>query len=487
MKTIAIAILYILVTSSLFADWNEMQKLLASEGSTLAHFGYSISISGDYALIGAPNDNDDYGHSTGSAYIIVRDGDDWSEQEKLLAPDGATEDRFGYSVSVTQDYAVIGAMHDDDDGYRSGSAYIFVRDGETWSEQAKLNASDGDIEDYFGAEVSIEGDYALIGAPSDDDDGLSSGSAYIFYRNGNIWTEHAKLTSSEGDASDYFGCSVSIEGDYAVIGAEGNNNFSGAAYIFARSGDTWSEQVKLTASDGAHGDSFGRSVSIEGDYAVIGAFHDDNDNGEDSGSVYIFARSGDMWAEQAKLTPSNGAAYDFFGWSVSISEDYTIIGAVNSAYIFTRSGDIWAEQVELTASDGALGVCFGLSVSLIEDYALIGAFRDSDNGAYSGSAYIFNNDGLSAEDIPVEQIFSNLHTNYPNPFNPQTSIKFNVLENEEGIFTIYNVKGQEIVSEQFPSGSHNYMWNAEEQASGIYFYQLKTESTSQVKKMVLLK
>jgi hypothetical protein len=147
----------------------------------------------------------------------------------------------------------------------------------------------------------------------------------------------------------------------------------------------------------------------------------------------------------------------------------------------------WNEMQKMLASDGSADDCFGGSVSISVDQILVGAWGDDDIGNRSGSAYIFRNDGLSAEDISVEQVYTNLQNNHPNPFNPQTSIEFNVSENDTGMLLIYNVKGQEIVSEQFASGNHIYRWNAEEQASGIYFYQLKTDSTSQVKKMVLLK
>ncbi|MCK4901925.1 MAG: FG-GAP repeat protein, partial [Thermoplasmatales archaeon] len=275
------------------------------------------------------NKTDDYNNLMSQVIesgVISRD--DWNEQDKLLPSDGAAFDFFGGSVSIDGDYAIIGAYGDADNGQDSGSAYIFTRSGTTWTEQAKLLPSDGTTDDFFGWSVSIDGDYAIIGACFDGDNGYESGSAYVFKRDGTTWTEQAKLLPSDGAAEDWFGFSVSIDGDYAIIGApadDSNGYFSGSAYVFTRSGTNWNEQDKLLASDGAEGDLFGWSVSISGDYAIIEASSDDN--GFDSGSAYIFKRESTSWTEQAKLLASDGAAGDWFGHSVSIDGDYAIIGA----------------------------------------------------------------------------------------------------------------------------------------------------------------
>ena len=269
-------------------NWLEQDKLLASDGAGWDQFGYCVSISGDYAIIGASH-NDDNGDHSGSAYIFKRDGTSWTEEAKLIASDGAEYDSFGRSVSIDGDYAIIVARYDDDNGDASGSAYIFKRDGTTWNEQAKLLASDGAERDYFGSSVTIYRNYAIIGATDDDDNGDESGSAYIFKRDGTSWTEEAKLIASDGTEGDAFGHSVSIDGDYAIIGAYGDDDYSGSAYVFKRDGTSWNEQDKLLASDGAERDYFGRSVSISGDYAIIGAYGDD-DNGDHSGSAYLFRK-----------------------------------------------------------------------------------------------------------------------------------------------------------------------------------------------------
>jgi len=374
-------------------------KLLASDGVSSDHFGIAVSIDGDYAIVGAADD-DDKGTSSGSAYIFQKNGASWGQQAKLTASDGTSSDYFGISVSISGDYAIVGAYSDDDMGSSSGSAYIFQRSGTSWVQQAKLVPSDGYSSDYFGYSVSISGDYAIVGAYYDDDRGTDSGSAYIFQRSGTSWSQQAKLTAADGLSSDIFGYSVSISGDYAIVGAYGDDDMgssSGSAYIFQRSGTSWSQQAKLLASDGVSSDYFGRSVSISGDYAIAGAYGND-DMGSTSGSAYIFQRSGTIWAQQAKLVPSDGYSSDSFGYSVSIDGDYAIAGAYydddkgtdsGSAYVFQRNGTSWSQQKKLVANDGQSSDCLGYSVAISDQLSIAGAIYDDDKGSDAGSAYIF--------------------------------------------------------------------------------------------------
>ncbi|MDB4453702.1 thrombospondin type 3 repeat-containing protein [Pseudomonadales bacterium] len=313
-------------------------KLTASDGAPGDYFGYSVAIDGDTAVIGAKTDH----YGSGSAYVYVRSNGVWSEQGKLTASDGAYGDDFGSSVSIDGDTVVISAHSDDDNGTNSGLAYVYVRSNGVWSEQQKLTASDGAADDHFGISVSIDGDTAVIGAYGDDDNGTNSGSAYVYVRSNGVWSEQQKLTASDGAEIDLFGGSVSIDGDTAVIGArldDDNGNDSGSAYVYVRSNGVWSEQQKITASDGSENDRFGYSVSIDGDTAVIGAQGD----GSYSGSAYVYVRSNGVWTEQQKLTASDNAEADYFGASVSISGDTAVIGAYadddngngsGSAYVF---------------------------------------------------------------------------------------------------------------------------------------------------------
>ena len=383
------------------ATVTEDAKLTASNGPASDHFGSSVSVSGDTAVVGATfGDGNETG--SGSAYVFVRDGSSWSQEAKLTASDGCVGYQFGSSVSVSGDTAVVGSYRYDDNGNHSGSAYVFVRNGSSWSEQAKLTASDGAADDWFGHSVSVDGNTAVVGAPYDDDGGDSSGSAHVFARSGSSWSHEAKLTASDGAAEDLFGNSVSVSSDTVVVGAkwdDDNGSASGSAYVFAREGFSWSEQAKVTASDGAVEHMFGWSVSVSGDAAVVGA-DETNGNVGNLGSAYVFERSGSSWSEKAKLTASDGANNDQFGRSVAVSGDTAVVGArgdndngfsSGSAYVFVRSGSTWTEQARLSASDGASGDWFGDSVCVDGDTVVVGAlFEDSDHWRTSGSAYVFD-------------------------------------------------------------------------------------------------
>ena len=384
----------------------EQVKLIADDGKANDFFGYGVALSGNTAVVGATKvDHDVHGVDVGAAYVFTRSGNNWEKQAKLSANDGKEKDEFGGQVAVSEDTIIVGVIRDDDSirGVDSGSAYVFTRSGNTWEQQTKLIANDASEGDSLGWSIGLSGDTAVIGAPKDDDKGENSGSAYVFTRSGNIWSQQAKLTASDGTAGDVFGISASLSGNTIVIGADLNEEKgfnAGAAYVFTRKGNTWSEQAKLTAADGAEGDIFGVRVVIDGNTALISARRDDDDiMGVDSGSAYVFTRTGNTWNQQAKLTAPDGAADDRFGRSVALAGDTAVIGAMfqdekgknsGSAYVFTRSGNTWNLKTQLVAEDGNAGDVFGWNVSLSGHTTIISANRDDDKGENSGSAYIFD-------------------------------------------------------------------------------------------------
>jgi hypothetical protein len=387
----------------------EEAKLLAADGVAGDRFGESVALDGDTAIIGAPGEG--FGPESGSAYVFTRSDDVWTEQAKLLASDGEARDYFGESVAIDGDMAVVGSWKDDDNGDDSGSVYVFTRTGGVWTQQAKLKPADGAPYDRFGCAVALDGDTAVIGAFGDGDNGTSSGSAYVFTRTGDLWTAQAKLLPSDGAGGDQFGGRVAVDGDTVVVSAgkdDDNGMNSGSAYVFTRTGSVWAEQAKLKPADGAANDGFG-IVSLDGDTVVIGSWGDD-DNGSASGSAYVFTRTGDVWTAQAKLLPADGAFGDFFGASVAIDEDTAVIGAYGdddngqasgSAYVFTRTGDVWTAQAKLLPADGASGNLFGDYVAIDADTALIGAVGDDDNGQDTGAAYVFR---LYDDDVPATSV-----------------------------------------------------------------------------------
>ncbi|GAA0465503.1 hypothetical protein GCM10009096_02620 [Parasphingorhabdus litoris] len=389
---------------TLAANPIEQQKLLAEDGASEDFFGFSVAISGDTAVAGAFRaDDEDIGVDAGAVYIFVRSEADWRQQAKLTASDGAPSDTLGGNVAISGETAVAGAIGDDQNGDNSGAAYVFVRSGTTWSQQMKLIAADGAEGDAFGQSIAISGDTLVIGAPHDDDKGIGSGSVYVFTRSGTTWYQQAKLTAADGAEGDLFGISVAVSHNTILVGADLNDEKAidaGAAYVFTRTGNSWNQQAKLIAADGAQTDIFGVRVALSGDTALISARRDDDEAmGVDAGAVYIFTRTGNIWRQEAKLTAPDGVADDRFGRDVGLSGDIALIGAMHrddrgdnsgEAYLFKRSGKVWNLQTKLTAADGAAGDLFGWSVALSESAALVAAARNDDQGNESGSAYIFD-------------------------------------------------------------------------------------------------
>ena len=370
-------------------------KLLASDGGAYDYFGYSVSISGRTAIVGSILD-DEKANNSGAAYVFTYDGSTWVQQAKLTPSDGGGEELFGVSVSISGDSVLVGARGNHNG--TSGSAYVFVREGSTWVQQAKLTPSGGGGEKFFGVSVSISGDSALVGARGNYND--TSGSAYVFVREGSTWVRQAKLTPSDGPKVDLFGSSVSIDRNTAVVGArldDDNGTNSGSTYVFVRTRGVWTEQAKLTASDGVSGDLFGFSVSISEDIALVGALLDDAP-GHNSGSAYVFTREGTKWSQEAKLKRSRRGKAILFDVSVSISGNTALVGTLRypnkggksgMAFVFVQDGETWGQQDKLIPKHRSKFTSFGFPVSIDKDTAVIGARSDDDNGINSGSAYVF--------------------------------------------------------------------------------------------------
>ena len=385
----------------------EIVKLTA-EGNEVANafFGWSVDLEGDTAVVGAYRESYDTFDEAGAAYVFTRSVEGvWSRQTRLIAPDGANRDHFGYKVAVSGDTIIIGAWLDDDLGTSSGSAYVFVRSLGVWSLQQKLVASDGAAFDYFGSAIALDGDTAFFGVGDDDydvdgdgvDDLFDAGSVYIFTRSGDIWAEQTKLHPDDPQDGHYFG-GVALDGNSLLITAGGDADSAGAAYVFTGSGSSWTQQAKLTASDPTPGDRLGTSAALSGDTAILGAPYVDK--------AYVFVRDGVTWTQQAKLTASDdSAARDFFG-IVALSGDTAVIGAdaadegcflfdSGAAYVFTRSDGLWTERAKLGASDATAKEWFGKDVAMFGDTVLITAPTSLLGGSNEwkggpGSMYVFD-------------------------------------------------------------------------------------------------
>jgi len=389
------------------ALFSRENKLVTSPTETYASFGGSVSISGDYAIVGAYGEDDGVNTDAGAAYIFYRTGlDTWDSGTKITAPDRETGAWFGNSVSISGDYAIVGACMKTEGGYtQAGAAYIFRRTGSnTWDSGTKIAAPDLEVGARFGNSVSISGDYAIVGAYGKDGGvGLEVGEAYIFHRTGlNTWDSGTKIASPVAWSFGMFGYSVSISGDYAIVGAP-NTDWNGASYIFHRTGpNTWDSGTKIVAADPEAFAYFGSSVSLSGDYAIVGAYGKTEGGYTRAGAVYLFHRAGpNTWGSSTKITASDPEADARFGYSVSISGDHAIVGAMlkdeggsadtGAAYIFQKTGtNAWDSGSKHTASDLEANAYFGESVSISGDHVIGGAsLKDEGGNANAGAAYIY--------------------------------------------------------------------------------------------------
>ena len=390
-------------------DWQAIQsqvaKLTAADGVMKGVFGASVAVSGDTAVVGA----------SGAAYVFYRDqgGPDlWGQVAKLTAADGVMGTEFRNSVAVSGDTVVVGAAE-------ACAAYVFYRDQggpDAWGQVAKLTAADGAGNDYFGTSVSVSGDTVVVGVPYGDVVSNDQGAAYVFYRNQggpDAWGQAAKLIAYDGNDNYWFGYSVSISGDTALIGSNGAWNdtykmWMGAAYVFYRDQggpDLWGQVAKLTAPESTVV-RFGQAVSASGGTALVGAYATDIDGKFDQGAAYVFYRDqggSDAWGQVARLTADDGEDNDRFGWSVSVSGNTAVVGAdaadidgnynQGAAYVFYRDQggpDAWGQAAKLIASDGAETDRLGWSVSISGDTVVGGAlYVDYGDNTDQGAAYVF--------------------------------------------------------------------------------------------------
>ncbi|WP_426295571.1 T9SS type A sorting domain-containing protein [Dyadobacter endophyticus] len=411
LKMVLFYTIFLISTVHTFGQsWNQMIKVTAQNNDASSartandEYGSAVSISGNYAIVGSYRESED-GNGldtvalTGAAYILYNDAGNWVQVKKITAPVRESGDNFGVSVSISGDYAIVGAHQEDDDAletntlFNAGSAYIFKKDQggpDNWGLLKKITASTRDVQDRFGYSVSMSGNYAIVSAYLEDDDVNetntldNSGSAYIFKKDQggtDNWGQVKKITASVRGIVDWFGVSVSISGDYAIVGANfededslENNSLdgSGSAYIFKKDqggADNWGQVKKVTAADRASGDAFGWSVSIDGNYAIVAAY---------TKGGYIFKKDQggiDNWG-QVQKRPGGGA-------SVAISGDYAVVGGQSSADFFKKDLgglDNWGPMQNVSH-----GGNFGVATSMSGDFTLVGAYSD-DN---FGSAYIF--------------------------------------------------------------------------------------------------
>ena len=373
------------------------QRLAAADGSGGDYFGHAVALSGNTALIGAPYDN----QSRGSAYVFVRKGNTWTQQARLFAQDGGAYDYFGQSVALKGDTALVGAIYGPGSvNSDQGAAYVFFRSGTSWNLQQKLNANDNTAGAQFGASVALDGNTALVGAftngPTSPNGG--AGAAFVFTRSSTlVWTQQARLTVSDGVYDDFFGIAVALEGDTALIGAPRHTvttSGQGAAYVFIRNGTSWTLQQRILNTNPEVNERFGNAVALSGENALIGAYFSGPD---ERGAAYSFRRGATGWTQTGTLLSANPKKDARLGISVALSGDTAVVGAARglfdtgddhrSAYVFVYSGE-WTPVRQLGSELGTANDGFGYAVALEGETALVGAYRTAVTAADQGAAYV---------------------------------------------------------------------------------------------------
>jgi hypothetical protein len=481
-----------------FMEWTNEAYVKAPNSNELDYFGNSVAISGDTIVVGARIESsnqttitngttassDNSAYEAGAAYVFRRTGNNWVNEAYLKAPNAEENDFFGYSVSISGDTIVVGAVAEDSNQTTitngtitvngtgaddSGSAYVFRRTGNTWTNEAYLKAPNAEGGDSFGVSVTISGDTIVVGATgeasnqttitngnttSGNNSSTISGAAYVFRRTGNIWTNEAYLKAPNADADDFFGSSVSISGDTIAVGSpnedsnqttitngttassDNSSSDSGAVYVFKRNRTTWTNEAYLKAPNAGPWDWFGYSISISGDTVVVGAHREASTqttitNGSTAssnnlaiytGAAYIFRRTDSTWISEAYIKAPNSDYNDHFGYSVNISGERIVVGAIlesssqttitngtlsslnnfatdsGAAYVFRRTGSIWENEAFLKAPNAEGGDKFGYSVSISGDTIVVGAIDDGSNQTTitNGSLFIDNNDAIGS-------------------------------------------------------------------------------------------
>ena len=465
----------------------------ASHTNLAANFGSAVSLSLDFMVVGAQyeassstgvngNQNDVSATDAGAAYVFLRNGSNWTQQSYLKASNTGAGDEFGTSVAISGTTVAVGAPREDgsatgvngnqsgNSGTNSGAAYVFVLEGTNWIQQAYVKPSNTrslnipGVGYIFGWSVAISGDTIVVGAPNESSNGIGvngaqnntnsyfSGAAYVFVRSGTNWSQQAYLKASNAGSGDYFGWSVALSGDTIVVGAryEGssalgvNGNQSdnsagaaGAAYVFVRNGTTWTQQAYLKASNTEANDQFGVSVAASDETIVVGAYwessnatgvngNQNNNNALNAGAAYVFVRNGATWSQQAFVKASNPDPQDKFGWRTAISGDTIVIGArqeasnatgidgnqndnsavfASAAYVFVRNGTNWSQQSYVKASNTRANNEFGWAVAVAGSTVVVGAWSESSNATglngdqsnsltpASGAVYVFSGFG----------------------------------------------------------------------------------------------
>ena len=368
--------------------------LTPAEGAMDDRFGLAVAIDGSWAVVGAPSD-DENGPESGAAYLYKRTDGQWQQMQKIMATDGETGDSFGHAVSLSGHTVVIGALFDDDMGLDAGAAYVFSFDGIDWQQTDKLTVDQGDSLDFFGVAISQSNERILIGAHHHDAVANSGGSAFVFEQHNGVWTQTARLNASDTGAGDQFGFALSLSGNQALIGAHRHQLAgaeTGAAYVFEFKEGEWLETTQLTDPLGQHGDRFGIAVSLNNGQALIGA----SGYQQRQGAAFLFESEATSWQLTSSLIADDGAPWDGFGLAVSLRDQVALVGApyarptdTGAVYQFKQQGGQWPLSKQFTPAQSG-EYLFGISLDQSAEQFMVGATGMDASLTGSGAVYLYN-------------------------------------------------------------------------------------------------
>ena len=382
-------------------------KVFASDAESGDSFGRAVSNCAEWFVVGA-NRDDDNGQNSGSVYVYKENGYGELDEYKIIPNDGDYNEYFGKSLVISDDWLVVSSIYDDENGEKSGSVYVFYYNGLDWIESAKINPEDGDAYDRFGYSVDLFENRIIVGSVYDDDYGENSGSVYIYFFNGTDWVFEDKINSIYQEAEDHFGKSSSIYNNIIAVGSYADDNGEenvGSVSVFIFDGNSWIETQKIFSSDASANDYFGNEVEIFYNRLIVGSYYADNiyDN---SGSVYVYELTDENIFEfDIKINAFDEYLNDNFGQSIAIYENFIAVGSLNddngtnsgAVYVYELIDNEIVYELKFIPEDSGEYDEFGSSVSIFNNQLIAGSQLDDDMGYDAGSAYIYQYRGCVEE------------------------------------------------------------------------------------------